>query len=142
MEHPAYEKYDTDERTFGERLADRVASFIGSWRFILGYVAFTVLWTSINVLLPRDAWDTYPFIFYTFSVSVLAILMSSLILLAGKRQEDRDRYLAAHDYEINKKAEHIIETMLTVLVLMAAKLEVEVGEIQDTIEAEAGGENE
>jgi len=76
--------------SFGARLADAVAAGTGSWRFIIGYLTLTFLWCGVN-LFASFAWDKYPFIFYTFSVSVLAILMSAVILLSQNRQAQRDR---------------------------------------------------
>lgn len=101
--HPAHLP---DERTFGQRMADRVSTASGSWPFIGGYLLITGAWMVANAAgLVR--FDPYPFIAYTCGVSVLAILMSSVILLAGNRQADVDRRHAeaafAHVDEINLK---------------------------------------
>lgn len=87
-----------NERTVGERCADVVASFTGSWKFILGYIGFTVLWIVYNTVRFLHHFDPFPFIFYTFSVSVLAILMSAIILLSQNRQADIDRAHAENSY--------------------------------------------
>ncbi|TPM37195.1 DUF1003 domain-containing protein [Mesorhizobium sp. B2-3-4] len=93
-------------QTFGDRLADTIARIGGSWSFIVGFVAFLFLWTSGNVwLLSRDAFDPYPFIFLNLVLSMVAALQAPVIMMAQNRQTERDRIDAAHDYEVNLKAE-------------------------------------
>jgi len=93
-------------QTFGDRLADTIARIGGSWSFILGFLAFLVLWTVGNVwLLTRDAFDPYPFIFLNLVLSMVAALQAPVIMMAQNRQTERDRIDAAHDYEVNLKAE-------------------------------------
>ena len=92
--------------TLGDRLADGVARFGGSWSFILGFAAFLVAWTLLNVwLLGRDAFDPYPFIFLNLLLSMLAAVQAPIIMMSQNRQAARDRLDAAHDYEVNLKAE-------------------------------------
>ncbi|GLQ76769.1 cyclic nucleotide-binding protein [Mesorhizobium huakuii] len=93
-------------QTFGDRLADTIARIGGSWSFILGFLAFLVVWTVGNVwLLTRDAFDPYPFIFLNLVLSMVAALQAPVIMMAQNRQTERDRIDAAHDYEVNLKAE-------------------------------------
>ncbi|MEI9412861.1 DUF1003 domain-containing protein [Mesorhizobium salmacidum] len=93
-------------QTFGDRLADTIARIGGSWSFILTFVAFLIVWTSGNVwLLSRDAFDPYPFIFLNLVLSMVAALQAPVIMMAQNRQTERDRIDAAHDYEVNLKAE-------------------------------------
>jgi len=93
-------------QTFGDRLADTIARIGGSWSFILAFIAFLILWTSGNVwLLSRDAFDPYPFIFLNLILSMIAALQAPVIMMAQNRQAERDRIDAAHDYEVNLKAE-------------------------------------
>ncbi|RUW50036.1 DUF1003 domain-containing protein [Mesorhizobium sp. M8A.F.Ca.ET.021.01.1.1] len=93
-------------QTFGDRLADTIARIGGSWSFILTFIAFLVVWTSGNVwLLSRDAFDPYPFIFLNLVLSMIAALQAPVIMMAQNRQTERDRIDAAHDYEVNLKAE-------------------------------------
>ena len=93
-------------QTFGDRLADTIARIGGSWSFILTFIAFLIVWTSANVwLLSRDAFDPYPFIFLNLVLSMVAALQAPVIMMAQNRQTERDRIDAAHDYEINLKAE-------------------------------------
>jgi uncharacterized membrane protein len=103
-------------RTFGQRAADGTSAFVGSWTFVGLYVALTLLWVLVNVAQLVHHFDPYPFIFYTFSVSVLAILMSSLILLAGNRQAEVDRAHAENSYhhvdEVNAKQDEQIAILM------------------------------
>ncbi|MER8998489.1 DUF1003 domain-containing protein [Mesorhizobium australicum] len=93
-------------QTFGDRLADTIARVGGSWSFILTFIAFLIVWTSGNVwLLSRDAFDPYPFIFLNLVLSMVAALQAPVIMMAQNRQTERDRIDAAHDYEVNLKAE-------------------------------------
>lgn len=92
--------------TYGDRLADSIARIGGSWTFILGFLAFLVVWTVGNVwLLTRDAFDPYPFIFLNLVLSMLAAIQAPVIMMSQNRQTERDRIDAAHDYEVNLKAE-------------------------------------
>ncbi|TPL87944.1 DUF1003 domain-containing protein [Mesorhizobium sp. B2-3-14] len=93
-------------QTFGDRLADTIARIGGSWSFILTFIAFLIVWTSANVwLLSRDAFDPYPFIFLNLVLSMVAALQAPVIMMAQNRQTERDGIDAAHDYEVNLKAE-------------------------------------
>jgi uncharacterized membrane protein len=93
-------------QTFGDRLSDTIARIGGSWSFILSFLAFLVLWTVGNVwLLSRNAFDPYPFIFLNLVLSMVAALQAPVIMMAQNRQTERDRIDAAHDYEVNLKAE-------------------------------------
>lgn len=96
-----------DRRTFGERVADRIASFGGSWTFILLAVAGLIAWILLNAwLLGRtEAFDPYPFILLNLVLSMLAALQAPVIMMSQNRQAARDRLDAAHDYEVNLKAE-------------------------------------
>ncbi len=92
--------------TFGERLADQVAAVGGSWKFIIGFGVFILLWSVINtVLLATHAFDPYPFIFLNLTLSMLAAVQAPLILMSQNRAAARDRIVANHDYEVNLKAE-------------------------------------
>jgi uncharacterized membrane protein len=93
-------------QTFGDRLADTIARIGGSWSFIVTFLVFLVLWTVGNVwILSRDAFDPYPFIFLNLVLSMVAALQAPVIMMAQNRQTERDRIDAAHDYEVNLKAE-------------------------------------
>jgi uncharacterized membrane protein len=100
---------DSDESvTFGARLADRVATFGGSWTFILIFVAFLLGWVVLNtaILGPRRAaFDPFPYIFLNLFMSMIAALQAPVIMMSQNRQSDKDRLHAANDYEVNLKAE-------------------------------------
>ena len=94
------------DATFGQRLADKIARIGGSWGFILGFLTLLLTWVAINGwLLSREAFDPYPFIFLNLLLSMLAAVQAPIIMMAQNRQATRDRIDAAHDYEINLKAE-------------------------------------
>ena len=93
--------------TSGERLADRVASFGGSWTFILLFMGLLIVWCGVNTLLltKDNAFDPYPFIFLNLILSMLAALQAPVIMMSQNRQTQKDRSNARHDYEVNLKAE-------------------------------------
>lgn len=96
--------------TVGERLADRVAEFGGSWTFILLFLAFLLSWAFINSeLLARQAFDPYPYIFLNLMLSMLAAIQAPIILMSQNRQAARDRMTMIRDFEVNLKAEAAID---------------------------------
>ena len=92
--------------SFGDRFADSIARVGGSWTFIISFIVFLILWTLGNVwLLGREGFDPYPFIFLNLILSMVAALQAPVIMMSQNRQSERDRLDAAHDYEVNLKAE-------------------------------------
>lgn len=91
-------------RTLGERVADRVASFGGSWRFIFLFMVGMAVWIALN-LAGRVHFDPFPFILLNLVLSCLAALQAPVIMMSQNRQAARDRLEARHDYEVNTKAE-------------------------------------
>jgi uncharacterized membrane protein len=92
--------------TFGERIADKVASFGGSWHFIIIFGAIIAVWIGINsVLLLMRPFDPYPFILLNLVLSCLAALQAPIIMMSQNRQESKDRQRSEHDYQVNLKAE-------------------------------------
>ncbi len=94
--------------TLGQRLSDRIAAFGGSWPFVNGFLLFLSLWVLLNsVLLTRSnrTFDPYPYILLNLILSTLAAIQAPIILMAQNRQAAKDRLDAAHDYEVNLKAE-------------------------------------
>lgn len=85
--------------TLGERVADAIAAFVGSWRFILGQVAFTLAWLLLNTLHGWQHWDQYPYVLLNLVYSFQAGFTGPILLLAGNRQAQRDRAMAARDDE-------------------------------------------
>lgn len=97
-----------DDRTFGERVADGVAKFGGSWTFMGLFAATLIFWVVLNsyVLASRDeAFDPYPYILLNLFLSMLASVQAPIIMMSQNRQAARDRIDAAHDYEVNLKSE-------------------------------------
>jgi uncharacterized membrane protein len=97
-----------EKQTFGDRLADRVARFGGSWTFIVLFLGTLVAWAVLNSVVLAwysAAFDPYPYIFLNLMLSMLAALQAPVILMAQNRQATRDRLAAGHDYEVNLKAE-------------------------------------
>ena len=95
-----------EQMTVGERLADKVAEFGGSWTFILLFAGFLVVWAIVNtIVLVSSAFDPYPFVFLNLILSMLAAVQAPIIMMSQNRQATKDRLAAAHDYEVNLKAE-------------------------------------
>jgi uncharacterized membrane protein len=96
------------ELTLGQRLADRVASFGGSWTFILLFMAVLVAWIIINTFILagwNNTFDPYPYILLNLVLSMLAAIQAPVIMMSQNRHSEKDRIDAAHDYEVNLKAE-------------------------------------
>jgi uncharacterized membrane protein len=95
-----------DKRTFGQRIADKVAAFGGSWTFIIIFAAVLIAWVVLNsAILLNRAFDPYPYILLNLFLSMLAAIQAPVIMMSQNRQEAKDRRNAEHDYEINLKAE-------------------------------------
>lgn len=95
-----------DKLTFGQKIADRVAAFGGSWTFIITFFLFIVIWMMINIwLLTSKPFDPYPFILLNLMLSCLAAIQAPIIMMSQNRQEQKDRQRNEHDYKINLKAE-------------------------------------
>ena len=100
------EDMDISSYTFGQRLADKVATFGGSWRFIIAFGVFILIWILINVLfLMSKAFDPYPFILLNLILSCIASLQAPVIMMSQNRQEEKDRESSNKDYMINLKSE-------------------------------------
>jgi len=92
--------------TFGDRLADRVAEFGGSWRFIITFGVIIVVWITVNsIMLLLRPFDPYPFILLNLVLSCLAAMQAPIIMMSQNRQESKDRLRSEHDYQVNLKAE-------------------------------------
>jgi uncharacterized membrane protein len=100
-------RLQVDDRSFGQRLADRVASVGGSWGFIVGFGLALAIWMAWNVLgRPAGvAFDPYPFIFLNLMLSMLAAVQAPIIMMSQNRAAQRDREAAEHDYIVNLRAE-------------------------------------
>ena len=120
--HPVFKT----QLSLGQRAADAVTKWAGSWTFILSLLAFMAVWMTINFLMVIYKWDPYPFILLNFVLSTLAALQAPVILMSQNRQTERDRINAKYDYQVNRKAEREIQDMqkdLEQIKIMTKKLE-------------------
>lgn len=122
------------QTTFGQRLADKIASFGGSWTFILSFFGFIMIWILINVwVLIQQPFDPYPFILLNLILSCLASLQAPIIMMSQNRQEEKDRQRSEHDYQINLKAEleiKLLSEKIDHLLVQQNKKLLEIQEIQ------------
>ena len=105
-ESPTAEKY-----TLGQRAADAIAKFAGSWAFIFAFTGVLILWMVINTILAAKAFDPYPFILLNLVLSCVAAIQAPLIMMSQNRQEEKDRRRAENDYKVNLKTEIMIEDL-------------------------------
>lgn len=112
-----------ENETFGQKAADRLASFAGSWGFILSFCALLILWISVNLLFAARAFDPYPFILLNLVLSCIAAIQAPLIMMSQKRQEEKDRKRSENDYKVNLKSEIILRDLHKKLDQILADLE-------------------
>ena len=105
-ESPTAEKY-----TLGQRAADTIAKFAGSWAFIFSFTGVLLLWMVVNTILAADAFDPFPFILLNLVLSCVAAIQAPLIMMSQNRQEEKDRRRAENDYKVNLKTEIMIEDL-------------------------------
>ncbi|MEJ2267621.1 MAG: DUF1003 domain-containing protein [Nanoarchaeota archaeon] len=102
-------------RTLGQKAADIVTKWAGSWYFIIGFFIFIILWMSANVMMWINQWDPYPFILLNLVLSCLAAVQAPIILMSQNRAAQRDRLRAEFDFRVNKKAEKEIQEIKRML---------------------------
>ena len=100
-----------EKYTLGQRAADLIAKFAGSWAFIFSFSGVLILWMVVNVLLAAGAFDPYPFILLNLVLSCVAAIQAPLIMMSQNRQEEKDRRRAENDYKVNLKTEIMIEDL-------------------------------
>jgi CRP/FNR family cyclic AMP-dependent transcriptional regulator len=110
------------ESTFGERIADDVARFGGSWAFIISFLVVLVVYAGINIGLRRSAWDPYPFILLNLFLSMLAAIQAPVIMMSQNRQDTKDRLRGELDYEVNRRAASDIQGLARKLNLLGDKM--------------------
>jgi uncharacterized membrane protein len=98
-----------ERRSLGQRMADGITKVAGSWRFIIGFLAVLVVWMAVNAVAGIRHWDPYPFILLNLVLSCVAAIQAPIILMSQNREEARDRIRAEADYEVNLKAEILLE---------------------------------
>ena len=113
-----------EKYTLGQRAADAIAKFAGSWAFIFSFCGVLVLWMIMNILLAAGAFDPYPFILLNLVLSCVAAIQAPLIMMSQNRQEEKDRRRAENDYKVNLKTEIMIEDLYdkvnTILAMQSA----------------------
>ena len=126
------------ETTTGERVADAVARFGGSWAFIITFGVVLMVYTWLNVALGRSAWDPYPFILLNLFLSMLVAIQAPVIMMSQNRQDAKDRLRGELDYQVNRRAESEIQGLARKLNLLGDKL----GDIEDLLRPKlpAGGQ--
>lgn len=102
---------DKEKYTLGQRAADTIAKFAGSWAFIFSFAGVLLLWMVVNVVLATKAFDPYPFILLNLVLSCVAAIQAPLIMMSQNRQEAKDRERAENDYKVNLKNELIIDDL-------------------------------
>jgi len=117
------------EATFGERIADSVAGFGGSWTFILTFLAVLVIYTIVNISLGKSAWDPYPFILLNLFLSMLAAIQAPVIMMSQNRQDTKDRLRSELDFDVNRRAESEIQGLAHKLNLLGDKI----GDVEDLL---------
>jgi len=118
-----------EKMTFGQKIADRVAQFGGSWTFIILFGVTLMTYTSINHLLRGHAWDPYPFILLNLFLSMLAAIQAPVIMMSQNRQDARDRLRSELDYEVNRRAASDVQALAGKLNLLNEKID----DIDDTL---------
>jgi len=118
-----------EQETFGERVADKVASFGGSWTFIVSFGVVLVAYASLNVGLAARAWDPYPFILLNLFLSMLAAIQAPIIMMSQNRQDKKDRLRGELDYEVNRRAEAEIQGLAHKINLIGDKI----GDVEDLL---------
>jgi CRP/FNR family cyclic AMP-dependent transcriptional regulator len=118
-----------EEETRGERVADNVASFGGSWTFIITFLSVLVVYSATNVLLGHRAWDPYPFILLNLFLSMLAAIQAPVIMMSQNRQDKKDRLRSELDYEVNRRAEVEIQGLASKMNMLGDKI----GDVEDLL---------
>ena len=102
---------EKEKYTFGQRAADSIAKFAGSWAFIFSFAGVLIIWMVINTILAAKAFDPYPFVLLNLVLSCVAVIQAPLIMMSQNRQEEKDRRRAENDYKVNLKTEIMIEDL-------------------------------
>ena len=111
-----------ENSTFGERIADAVARFGGSWAFIISFSVVLLIYTAINIVLKGRAWDPYPFILLNLFLSMLAAIQAPVIMMSQNRQDIKDRLRSELDFDVNRRSESEIQSFSHRLSLVMDKM--------------------
>ena len=118
-----------EKETFGERIADSVARFGGSWTFIITFAFVLSIYVTINAMLHKSAWDPYPFILLNLFLSMLAAIQAPVIMMSQNRQDSRDRLRSELDYDVNRRAASDIQGLARKLNLLGEQI----GDVEDLL---------
>jgi uncharacterized membrane protein len=118
-----------EEANFGERVADGVAGFGGSWSFILSFLFALIMYVGISTWLGKRAWDPYPFILLNLFLSMLAAIQAPIIMMSQNRQDTKDRLRGELDYDVNRRAEAEIQGLARKLNVLGEK----VGDVEEIL---------
>jgi uncharacterized membrane protein len=122
------------DATFGERVADLVAGFGGSWTFIITFLVSLVVYVNISSWMGNRAWDPYPFILLNLFLSMLAALQAPVIMMSQNRQDTKDRLRGELDYDVNRRAEAEIQGLARKLNLLGEKM----GDVEEMLREKPG----
>jgi CRP/FNR family transcriptional regulator, cyclic AMP receptor protein len=111
------------EETVGEKVADKVAGFGGSWTFIILFAVVLTVYTLVNIFLDKKAWDPYPFILLNLFLSMLAAIQAPVIMMSQNRQDTKDRLRGELDFDVNRRAESEIIALTRKLTLLDEKVD-------------------
>lgn len=124
-----------DKLSIGQKVADKVATFGGSWGFIITFFSFMALWMVLNIVFLRNTgYDPYPFILLNLVLSCLAAIQAPIIMMSQNRQEQKDRQRSEHDYKVNLKAEleiKILNEKIDHLIVNQNKRLIEIQQVQN-----------
>ena len=109
--------------TVGQRAADTIAKFAGSWAFIFSFAGVLLAWMAVNIIMAANAFDPYPFVLLNLVLSCVAAAQAPLIMMSQNRQEEKDRRRAENDYKVNLKTEILIEDLYKKVNRILAKQE-------------------
>lgn len=106
-------KLQTEQLTFGNKVADKLADFAGSWKFIISFLVIIIIWISVNSwIMLFQPFDPYPFILLNLILSCIAALQAPIIMMSQKRQETKDRLRSEHDFDVDVKTETLVEHLV------------------------------
>ncbi len=112
-----------EQETTGEHIADAVARFGGSWAFIIIFAVILMVYSTVNVILDKKAWDPYPFILLNLFLSMLAAIQAPVIMMSQNRQDKKDRLRSELDYDVNRHAAHDIQGLAHKLNMLDEKID-------------------
>lgn len=123
MDQDGHPSIPHETRTLGQRAADKLTNFCGSWKFIFLLLLYILVWITLNLIAWRFQWDPWPFILLNLTLSFLACLQAPIILMSHNRANQRDRISQRYDYLVDRQAARNVEKVLTELEAIKKKLD-------------------